>query len=271
MEFFLGQREVARFGIVCNSRTPGVCSIYEEWKLIIKESIRCGASSSCKVIKRIGVSKSDLYILENKIKSKIGVDSFAALEANIKESIKQEVIFNESTETERKIEFSAPKCGRYEVEQYQLIRTIEVRTPLRRIFRKPKVTEDKVSEALPVFFDNSKVFYDDVNCNCEKQVEIKADGRFLAITKGLSFTVPYFLNSSLTIELFNNSIEIIKYSMVGMSLEVRREWLSELQQFLVDSEGDIVDVGFLPLREVKSFKRDEFPVESTVMVYEKIK
>lgn len=83
MEFFTGQREVVRFRVTNGKNRNGICSIYEEWKPLLKKSIGCGTSSSCRVTKRLDVSKKEIDSLEENIKSKLGVKTLDELEAMI--------------------------------------------------------------------------------------------------------------------------------------------------------------------------------------------
>ncbi len=259
MEFFTGQREIARFRVTNGKSRSGICSIYEEWKPLLKESVRCGASSSCRVTKRLGVSQKEITSLEESVKSKLGVKTLAELEATIKECLKQENVWSESTETERKIEFSAPECGRYDIEQYQLYRTVELILQKKRYFRKPDISKSEVYEALHVFSDNSKVTPNDDNCNCLEPPEEKTDGYFIGTVGNLSFNVPYtFIKEGISLLFGSSSIELVQSDQVGATINIPTSWLTEYLIFLADLSSETVEVILEPKTKIKQYYRPNF-------------
>lgn len=256
MEYFTGQKELARFTMSQGKRRVLVCSVYDEWMRLIVETVRCGASTSCRVTKRVGASRKDVEALEAGVKNKLGVKSLVELESTMKESLSQEKVWSETTETERSVEFTAPECGRYDIEQFQLVRTTEITMRTQRLLRKPEIATLAVADHLHQFYDNSQVVRNDENCNCDEPPNEEVDGYFNGTTNCISFTVPYsFVHEGLKVWFGRNYVTLIQSDLVGATLQIPLTWLSDLQRFLMGSNADPVVVVLEPRSKVKHLHR----------------
>lgn len=219
MSFFEGEREVARFTIRKGAKQLAICSVYEEWMPLLKESVKCGASLSCRVTKRLGVSQTEINSLEETIKGKMGIKSFAELEDSIKKTLQSQRVWSDVSETERTVEFKAPECGRYDAEQFQLSRKTEVVLRKDRLFRKPEIMRTTIDEPLHVFHDSSLITNSDQSCNCDDKGSANIDGYFIGAAENLTINVPYsFVREGLVILFGENTMKLIQSDNIGRRL-----------------------------------------------------
>lgn len=262
MRFFEGEREIARFIIRKGAKQLAICSVYEEWMPLLKESIKCGASLSVRVTKRLGVSKTEINSLEETVKGKMGIKSLLELEDSIKETLKSEQVWSDFSETERNVEFRAPECGRYDAEQFQLFRKTQITLKKDRFFRKPEVIRKTIGEPLHVFHDNSKITNSDQSCNCDDKKGENIDGYFVGTVANLTMNIPYsFIREGLVLLFEENSKKLLQSDSIGATIQIPIDWLNESQKILLDEVEDPLLITLAPRTGLEFFQRPRYYFE----------
>jgi len=126
--YFQGRRRMGSFLLALNDRKATLnCEIFERWEDIdCSTTARCGADGQCEVSKTLGISEKTARTLEDVVESSIGIKGFAELKAQAKDIIGKEVNWSQSTTTTKTFPYKAPKCGRFTLIIYQLVREFEL-------------------------------------------------------------------------------------------------------------------------------------------------
>lgn len=243
MEYFNGQKELSSESISTGKSSFIKYLIYEEWTPIIEESLRCGAESSSKITKKIGVSKKEVLNLESSVTSSLGNNVFFKIESALKGNIGTENLWSEEVTNERTISFKAPECGYLKIEQHQLKRTIKITTIKRRLLRKTIIKNYSIRELLNKFYDNSLQEIDDRSCNCKEPTEKTMDGYLVGTTGNITFNIPYvYTKKGVSLNLGSRSFILEKWDLSNESIIVETSALSDSLQYLIDKENEEINI-----------------------------
>ncbi|MEW9898254.1 hypothetical protein ABWL39_06435 [Chitinivorax sp. PXF-14] len=126
--YFEGRRQVATFShLLTDERAKVDCRIFEEWVDIDNSTtVHCGAEGQCTVEREIGLSEKATYTLKGAIESTIGIKDVLSIKSQVEESIGHEVNWSSAVRTSKTFPYRAPKCGRYTLTIYQLVRIYEL-------------------------------------------------------------------------------------------------------------------------------------------------
>jgi hypothetical protein len=165
-EFFAGKRESAHFTVELNKGKAVIeCTVWEHWKPLINDCVKCGAQVSHNLKRSIGIKATEMTTLEQSLKAAIGVKDLAEIKASAKVHVSTEICWETIAEETRSVTFAAPKCGRYLALQYQMIRDYHFRFQERKWFHKNS-WQSYVAEHTSCYHDDSKQIDVDPDCNC---------------------------------------------------------------------------------------------------------
>lgn len=249
-EFFTGYRKIHKFAIVENKgRTILECKVGEKWELILHDIARCGASITCKLVRKVGLKESDKKVLENHVKGSIGIKGLAKLEAQAKESLSNEVVWEKAIEKERTIVFPSPRYGRYTVLQYQKKRYYNLRFQNKRFLHKDS-WQHSICENTNCYYDGSKSVQSDPSCDPPEQKGGDYDGLFQVDLGNISFLVGFNRqDKGVEGDFAGKKVKIKKEGNTVFNAILPKSLIPEALIFLGNITDDNVEANFKPYME----------------------
>jgi len=253
--YFDGRKKLCQFSKTFElGRSKFDVTIFERWvDADSTTTARCGCPGSCKIEKSEGLSERSTNNLKGVIESEIGLKGVLNLKGHIEEMLGHEVCWNQCITNTKSFSFTAPKCGRYTLTIYKLVREYEITYSRykRRLFE-PDVWDKKwtrilyestnTHDALPDIDE-----YDEI-CNCPESKQIVYDGRLCFDSGRLSFRVPYRLTAhGFNAKIFDRDIsytlkgELNKRDYIlnnGFESTLSMDYIPDVLIFLGDFEGE---------------------------------
>lgn len=191
--YFQGRRRIGSFLLSLNDRKATLnCEIFEKWEDIdCSTTARCGADGQCEVSKTLGISEKTARTLEDVVESSLGIKGFAELKAQAKDVIGKEVNWSQSTTTTKTFPYKAPKCGRFTLIIYQLVREFELSYHRPRLLGSDEIWDRVIREDTNTHDALPDVLEFDEICKCPKNDSLKYDGRLCLDLGNGSFRAPY--------------------------------------------------------------------------------
>lgn len=165
-EYFTGKRDVTRFVVEhANGKARLECTVSEYWKLLLTDTVKCGAQVTHDLKRSSGIKAIEKTTLENSLQASIGLKDLAEIKAVAKDHVSTEICWETLVEEERSVTFVAPKCGRYTALQYQKLRDYYFLFQDSRWFHKGS-WQSYFTEHTNYYHDDSKSIDLDPDCNC---------------------------------------------------------------------------------------------------------
>lgn len=249
-EFFTGHRHIQSFTLSeSNGKRIIECNIREGWEPIIHETVKCGASITCKLVRRIGLRKSDKEVLENNLKTAIGIGGLAKFEAQAKESLLSEVVLDMAFEEERTVVFPSPKYGRYTALQYQKKRFYDINFQDTRFLHKDS-WKHTICEHTKYYHDDSKKIEYDPSCDPPPVVKPDYDGLYQIDLGNTSFLVGFTkLDKSIVVDFTEKELILEPPPFLIFKTTIPKSYIPEAIIFLGNITDEIVEAIFHPYIE----------------------
>ena len=250
MDAFSDAVSLGRFTIERDKDRVLECEIFEEWRPIIHDLVRCGATQSHKLVRKIGVERSEAQVIETALKASVGFTGFANFQSDVKAKIQQEVRLNEETTTERVVTFTSPKCGHYRALQYQAVRTYRLKYEDKRWLHRDSWSQT-FTEYTPRFHDASKSVPFDPDCLCKEDTSRDYDGLVMMNFGNLSKVVGFHeLDNGFLFDLDQDKVVVQLADAQSGIVSIPAESLSEAVLFLLNAPGiESFRVGLTPYGE----------------------
>lgn len=118
------------------------------------------------------------------------MEAIAEIKASAKDRLSTEICWETITEQTRSVIFTAPKCGLYDVRQYQKIRDYHFRFQEKKWFHMNN-WQTYMTEYTSCYHDNSQRFEVDPDCNCKNTASSYYDGQLHVDFGQTSMLVPF--------------------------------------------------------------------------------
>lgn len=258
-DYFAGERDVLHIELSAKSgKVRLACRVFEHWVPIYQEVLRCGATSTCRLKRRLGVKDEERIGFEEKLGTSIGPKAIGTIKAQIQNSLSSSRVWEAENESERSVTFTSPICGRYNVEQYQLALTTYVRGEERSLFKRHE-WDASLTELLSFFYDQSRSFDFDESCDCKKPTDkpVQANGRFLVDMGAVKVQVPFsYAFPGFELHFANVRITLPQSLIGGGELLVKREWFHESTHSLISDEmPEQMMARLVPYTQLREYSR----------------
>ena len=250
-EFFSDTRTVCNFTLEFhNGRAFLACSVNEHWENILFSIVRCGAKETEEFERHVGVSHIDKQVLEEAIKSSIGIKGLATLSSTLSENTSSEIKWEEIQTHKKIFSFEAPKYGRYTALRYQLIRTIALRFQDNRFLHRDSWAKS-IEQRLNNFYDGSKSVENDPECQGAPVVQQdEIEGTFMLDYGNISALIGYRqVPEGLEIR-YRNITQVLSWATPqGFSATIPRDFFEPDLLFLAAEEADQLEARAMPYIE----------------------
>lgn len=267
-EFFDGTRTVCEFTLEFhNGRAVLACSVKEHWENILFSIVRCGAKETEELERRVGISHTDKKVLEDAIKSSVGIKGLAEISSTLSEQTSSEIKWEEIQTHKKTFSFEALKYGRYTALRYQLIRTIALRFQDNRFLHRDSWAKS-IEQWLNNFYDGSKSVEQDPECQGASLVQQdEIEGTFMLDCGNISVLVGYRqVPEGLEIR-YRNITHVLSWATPqGFSATIPRDFLEPDLLFLAAEDADQLEGRFTPYIEESIWVPAVAPVQANVEV-----
>lgn len=248
--YFEGTKEILPITrLEIDSSTYCDVSISQYWSSVYRNDCSCGVEKTRTWRRKMGWSKEYSFALEAELGFNLSI-GLASLSPKITAKINKTINVSMEEEEQEVTKFTAPKCGKHEIDIYQLISEwrIKLFKNKKRRFRKPLLIEFNPSTYRIGESDwtESNNIYDPLpNCNCKDKVEY--DGNVtLAINSGVINLPCQRLGDKIVIYGIKNRLvsqgEILKLQELPIEVSKHLHSSSEAKVLTFGEKMPILDI-----------------------------
>lgn len=249
-EFFAGDRNIVKFSIAENNgKRLFECNISEKWVPIVHDTARCGACITCKLVRRVGLKKSDKEVLENHVKGSIGIKGLIYLETQVKKTLSAEIVWDIAFEEERSVVFPSPEYGRYTAIQYQKKRFYDLRFQDTRFLHKDS-WQHTICEHTKYYHDDSKKVDYDPSCKSQGPNVGDYDGLLQVDLGNTSFLAGFNrIDDGIELDFRGNKVKFEINGNFNFRATIPKDLIPETLIFLGDITDEKIEADFKPYME----------------------